>query len=168
MGAVGLNLEDLDSATGQLIPINEQAARIRAIREMAADKGLSSFFLNCRTDVYLGSPVSPEKRYDETLKRLRAWEEAGADGLYAPGLTDIELISQLCKEINRPYNVLGGPWISSYVALREAGVQRVSIGSGIARAVGTYTKNAYHDFVKGDYQFAKEAIPYADVNNLFK
>lgn len=167
MGAVGINLEDTDPKTNQLIPLTQQVERIRAIRKLANENDLP-LFINARTDVYWVSNIPPEKRYKETLQRLLAYKAAGADGLFVPGLTDVPLITKLCRETQLPLNILGGIWITSLDILKNAGVSRISIGSGIFRAATTYTQHAYRQFMRDDFSFLKDSISYDFINNLYK
>lgn len=167
IGAVGINLEDTDPETNQLIPLAQQVERIRAIRKLAHRNKLP-LFINARTDVYWASDVPPEKRYRETLKRLVAYKEAGADGLFVPGLTDVSLMSKLSNKTQLPLNILGGFWITSLDTLTNAGVARVSIGSGIFRAAITCAQNAYRQFIRDDFSFLKNCLSYEFTNNLLK
>lgn len=169
LGAVGLNLEDLDPATEKLIPLPEQVARIEMIRHLEAP-----CFINARTDVYLSPSYakwSPEQKYEETLKRLLAFKAAGADGLFVPGLTDLNVIRCLTSATQLPFNVLGGDWIQSLEALKDAGVARVSVGSGIFRAALTHAQLSYRAIAgPGDGQFSclKGNLGYDEINNLYK
>ncbi len=167
MGAVGINLEDTDPETNQLIPITQQVERIRAIRRLAHSNNLP-LFINARTDVYWMSHVPPEKRYEEALEKLLAYKAAGADGLFVPGLTDVSLMEKLCHETQLPLNILGGIWITSLSALKNAGVARVSIGSGIFRAAISYTQQAYRQFIQDDFSFLKDSLSYEFINSLYK
>lgn len=167
MGAVGINLEDTDPETNQLIPLTQQVERIRAIRKLANENNLP-LFINARTDVYWSSNIPPEKRYEETLRRLVAYKKAGADGVFVPGLTDVPLITKLCHETQLPLNILGGDWITSLDILKNAGVARISIGSGIFRAATTYTQHAYRQFIRNNFSFFKNSISYESINNLYK
>lgn len=167
MGAVGINLEDTDPETNQLIPLTQQVERIRAIRNLANQNNLP-LFINARTDVYWSSNVLPEKRYEETLQRLLAYKSAGADGVFVPGLTDVSLITKLYRETQLPLNILGGIWVTSVDALKKAGVARISIGSGIFRATATHTQQAYLQFIRDDFSFLKGSLSYEAINNLYK
>src|SRR5882724_2949563 len=87
-GAVGMNLEDAPGESGS--PLTELAAqmqKIRAVREAAATAGVP-LVLNARTDVYLLQVGEPSSRYDETVRRLCACRDAGADCVFVPGLRD--------------------------------------------------------------------------------
>lgn len=166
IGAVGINLEDTDPETNQLIPLPQQVERIRAIRKLAHKNNLP-LFINARTDVYWTNSISSEKRYEETLRRFVAYKEAGADGLFVPGLTDVSLITRLSSETQLPINILGGIWITSLDTLRNKGVARVSIGSGIFRAAVTYTQHAYRQFIRDDFSFLRDSLSYEAINSLY-
>jgi 2-methylisocitrate lyase-like PEP mutase family enzyme len=133
-GAIGMNLEDVtgDEESSQVaIPL--QVEKIRAIRETAASLGVP-FVLNARTDAYL-MPIGPEAtRFERTVERLRAYREAGADCLFAPGVYDLETIKKLVKAVEAPLNILANPACPPVPEMEKAGVARVSAGSGIMRA----------------------------------
>jgi len=128
-GAVGCNLEDSFPANGKLRQTADQVARIRRARQMA-DQANMRFFINARTDVFFQRP--PEQ-HDETMvveaiERARAYADAGADGLFAPGLANIELIARLAEASPIPLNIMVGDATPSLRALAEHGVARVSHG----------------------------------------
>lgn len=127
-GAVGLNFEDrIIGGTGLHAP-EVQAARIAAIRE-AADRAGVPFFINARCDVFFQKNSAPHKDLmPEALARAAAYAEAGANGLFVPGLTDLSLVTEICARQPLPVNVMRpmeGPEIT---ALAEAGVARISHG----------------------------------------
>ena len=167
MGAVGINLEDTDPETNQLIGIDQQADRIRAIHKLITKNNLP-LFINARTDVYWSSNISLDKRYEEALRRLLAYKAAGADGIFVPGLNDVSIISKLHSATNLPVNVLGGTWITSIDFLKNTGIARISIGSGIFRSEVTYTQQVYRQFSRGDFSFLKNIISYDAINDLYK
>src|SRR5713226_539866 len=132
--AIGMNLEDVtgDDASSH-VELVLQVEKIRAIRETAKSLGVP-FVLNARTDIYL-LPVGPEaSRFERTVERLRAYRDAGADCLFAPGLYDRETIAKLVKAVEAPVNILANPACPPLAELEEIGVARVSAGSGIMRA----------------------------------
>jgi 2-methylisocitrate lyase-like PEP mutase family enzyme len=133
-GAIGMNLEDVtgdDESSQVALPL--QVEKIRAIREMAKSIGVP-FVLNARTDVYL-MPIGPEAtRFERTVERLRAYRDAGADCLFAPGIYDRETIAKLVKAVKAPINILANPACPPMAELEKIGVARVSAGSGIMRA----------------------------------
>ncbi|MFU8871574.1 isocitrate lyase/PEP mutase family protein [Micromonospora sp. SL4-19] len=124
LGVVGVNLED-GRPDGTLAPPELAAAKIAAVK--AAVPGL---FVNARTDAWwLGVPGPRE----EAVRRLRAYREAGADGLFVPGAPD-DTIGLLAAESGRPLNVLHRPGGLSLAELGRLGVARVSTGSLLFRA----------------------------------
>lgn len=168
-GAAGLNLEDVtgdDEST--LVPVALQMEKIRAIREASAAMGVS-LVINARTDIYL-MPIGPAAtRFERTVERLRAYREAGADCVFAPGLQDRELIAKLVKAVDAPLNILlqaGGPGIAE---LQKLGVARASTGSGLMRmAMGAAQRMAKALRVGGDFsELVRDAIPYAEINGMF-
>jgi methylisocitrate lyase len=127
--AVGCNLEDSFPANGRLREIADQAARIRSARQ-AADAGNFRFFINARTDIFFQLP--PEHHNDakvvEAIERARAYADAGADGIFAPGLVDISLIARLAEASPLPLNIMIGDTTPAVAALAQNGVARVSYG----------------------------------------
>jgi len=130
-GAVGCNLEDSFPANGKLRKTIDQVDRIRRTRK-TADAADVPFFINARTDVFFQRP--PTEHDDamivEAIERARAYAEAGADGLFAPGLVDITLISRLAEASPLPLNIMVGDGTSPLRVLAEHGVARVSYGPG--------------------------------------
>jgi 2-methylisocitrate lyase-like PEP mutase family enzyme len=130
-GAVGCNLEDSFPATGKLRETADQCARIRRARQTAGTTNIR-FFINARTDVFLQGP--PEQHNDtmvaEALERARAYADAGADGIFAPGLIDISLIARLAEASPLPLNIMIGEGSPPIPALARHGVARVSHGPG--------------------------------------
>ncbi|MFI8891208.1 isocitrate lyase/phosphoenolpyruvate mutase family protein [Streptomyces paradoxus] len=116
VGAVGINLED------GLGPAARHAAKIAAVKRAAP-----GLFVNARTDTHwLGDG-------DGTLARLDAYQQAGADGVFVPGLTDPRGIEALVRRLEVPLNVLYSPGGPSVARLADAGVRRVSLGSLLYR-----------------------------------
>jgi 2-methylisocitrate lyase-like PEP mutase family enzyme len=128
-GAVGCNLEDSFPANGKLRETVDQAARLRRARQ-TADAANVPFFINARTDVFFQLP--PEQHDDamivEAIKRTRAYADAGADGIFAPGLVDIVLIARLARASPLPLNIMAGDGTPPLTVLAEHGVARVSHG----------------------------------------
>jgi 2-methylisocitrate lyase-like PEP mutase family enzyme len=130
-GAVGCNLEDSFPANGKLRDTVDQAERIRRARH-TADAANMRFFINARTDVFFQRP--PAEHDDAmvagAIERARAYAEAGADGIFAPGLVDITLIARFAEASPLPVNIMVGDGFSSLRVLAEHGVARVSYGPG--------------------------------------
>lgn len=133
-GAVGINLEDALPGGPGLIALEDQLARIRAAREAAEAADVPDFFINARTDVFLRQIGEPEGRLEETLTRGRAFAEAGASGLFVPGLLDLAKLSELTAAWPLPVNALAAPTGPSVKELAGAGVRRVSLGAGVMLA----------------------------------
>ena len=128
-GAIGCNLEDSFPANGKLRETFAQVDRLRCARKRA-DAANPAFFINARTDVFFQKP--PEQHDDamvaEALDRARAYAEAGADGLFAPGLADITLIAHLADASVLPLNIMITDGAPPTRSLAEHGVARVSYG----------------------------------------
>ena len=124
-GAVGINFED-GRAPGGLRDTPDQALRIAAIR--AATK----LFINARTDAFLQAKAATHDAamLDATLERARAYADAGADGLFVPGLVDEALIARCCERSPLPVNVMMSPSAPSAARLAALGVSRISHGPG--------------------------------------
>jgi 2-methylisocitrate lyase-like PEP mutase family enzyme len=131
IGAVGVNFEDRVVDGEGLYSIDEQSARIRAIRKAADDLSVP-IFINARTDVFL--PLDPathiKSHLDEAINRTAAYSEAGASGFFAPGLVNPDFIGRLCKESPLPVNIMVWPGIPSSMQLADLGVARISYGGG--------------------------------------
>ncbi len=149
-GLVGGSIED---ATGD---------RVRAAAEMA--RGLP-FVLTARAENHLYGCDN----LDDTITRLRAFEEAGADVLYAPGLPDLEAIKTVCASVSKPVNVvmgLKGP-VYSVLELQDAGVRRISVGGSMARAaLGALMRAAKEVKEVGTFTYAAGALPGAEIAPL--
>jgi len=128
-GAVGCNLEDSFPANGKLRDTKDQADRIRSARQ-AADASNIRFFLNARTDVFFQRPSAQhdDAMLAEAIERAHAYSEAGADGLFAPGLANITLIARLAEASPLPLNIMVVDATPAVRALAEQGVARVSHG----------------------------------------
>jgi len=169
-GAIGFNLED---ATGDsrrpLFALEQQIERIRAARE-AADNMSIRVVINARTDVYLAKVGEPATRFAETVRRLNAYRQAGADCLFVPGVTDMPTLTQLVRSVPSPLNVLAGPGMPPVAVLQHIGIARLSVGSAIMRAALAVARGAADELLqKGTYHtFLDRNIPYSEVNELMK
>ncbi|GAA4257909.1 isocitrate lyase/phosphoenolpyruvate mutase family protein [Azospirillum formosense] len=166
-GAVGINIEDgLDG--GGLRDPADMLARLRAAR-MAADAAGVPLFLNARTDVFWQRIGPEDQRLALAVERLRAYRDAGADGLFVPGRMDLPTIRGLAAATDLPLNVLGGAGMPPIPELASAGVARVTVGSGPMRAaMGVVRAIAEELAGPGTYErILGVAIPYPDLNALF-
>ncbi len=126
-GVAGLSIEDRDGDA--LIPFADAVARMRAARA-AIDRSGTDVVLVGRCEAYL----MPTLDLDEVVRRLRAYGDAGADCLYAPGLKTLDAVAHLVRSVDRPVNAnLTGTGLS-VAEMAGVGVRRVSIGAALARA----------------------------------
>jgi len=163
VGLVGGSIED---ATGDpnapIYDLSQSVERIQAAAEAARDL---PFLLTARAENHLwGRPD-----LDDTIKRLQAFSEAGADVLYAPGLPHIEAIKTVCCAVNKPVNVVMGLTGRSYsvAELSDAGVRRISVGGSFARAAfGALMRAAEELKSTGTFTYAEDAIPDAVISQF--
>jgi 2-methylisocitrate lyase-like PEP mutase family enzyme len=162
-GAVGVNLEDGTD------PPTLLAAKIEAARR-AADRAGVDLFVNARTDVYLRRLVAPEHAAQEVIERGRRYREAGADGLFVPGLVDGEGIREVAAAVDLPLNVLLVPGLPAAGELRTLGVRRLSVGAWIARsAYGLARRVATQLLAEGRAEATPEPeASSAELNALFR
>ncbi|MFD1884908.1 isocitrate lyase/PEP mutase family protein [Paenibacillus wenxiniae] len=128
-GAVGINLEDQLPQGNGLYSIQQQQARIRAARE-AADEAAIPLFINARTDIFLQAAVETHDlaHIEAALQRAHAYAEAGAHGIFVPGLVDEQLIQLVCQQSQVAVNVMISAASPSIPALTACGVARISYG----------------------------------------
>ncbi|SEH02708.1 2-Methylisocitrate lyase, PEP mutase family [Nonomuraea solani] len=168
-GAVGVNLEDSTAPGGPLFDIAGQSARLRAAREAAAAAGLPDLFVNARTDVFLFAIGQAEARLDDVLARTAAYAEAGADGIFVPGLLDLDVLKTLCAESPLPVNAMAGAGGPSVTELAQAGVRRISLGTGLAQAAYTATRRAAAElFGPGTFTTLDDSLDFGELNALFR
>jgi len=144
-GAIGMNLEDL-AGEDSLVELPLQIEKIRAVRGAASSASVP-FVLNARTDVFLAAIGPEETRFERTVERLRAYRKAGADCVFAPGLTDLDTIAKLVKAVDAPLNILALAAGPPMAELERAGVARVSTGSGIMRAAMGLTQRIAKEMI---------------------
>lgn len=167
VGAVGVNLEDSRAPGGPLFDVAEQAARLAAAREAAAAAGLPDLVVNARTDVFLFGIGEPEDRMDAVLARARAYAEAGADGLFVPGLLDLDALRALCAASPLPVNAMAGPGGPTVADLAAAGVRRVSVGTALAQSAYTAAHRAAAEILQqGTFTTLGDALDFGTLNGL--
>jgi 2-methylisocitrate lyase-like PEP mutase family enzyme len=166
-GVAGLSIED---STGNrerpLYELPEAVERVRAARE-ALDADGSGVLLVARAECFLVSHADPLR---ESLRRLRAYAEAGADVLYAPGPVDREQIREIIAvAAPKPVNVLMSRDVGMRVAdLAELGVRRISVGSALARAAwGGFIRTA-EELAKGNFSGFGSLADSVELNALFR
>jgi 2-methylisocitrate lyase-like PEP mutase family enzyme len=167
--ATGLAGASIEDSTGRPDdPLYEPALaveRIRAAAEIAHSLPFP-FLLTARAENYLvGRPD-----LHETIRRLEAYQDAGADVLYAPGLTTRDDIAAVVNSVDRPVNVLMGlKGVRLSVGdLSAIGVRRISVGSALARAaLRAFLRAAQEMREHGTFTFGEDAIAYRDISDLF-
>lgn len=157
-GAAGINLEDGAGAPALL------ARKIEAIKAAAARAGVD-VFVNARCDVWLKN-LAPGREVDEVLQRARDYVAAGADGLFAAGVTAVADIQALVAGQPLPLNVMARPALPGLDELQRLGVRRLSAGSAIAEAAWGRAQRAAAGFLQhgaGNDLF-DGAAPYPQIN----
>jgi 2-methylisocitrate lyase-like PEP mutase family enzyme len=159
-GLAGGSIED--GSADPAHPIYEFKLAVERVAAAAEAAHAHGFMLTARAENYLHG--RPELL--DTIRRLQAFSEAGADVLYAPGLTNLDIIREVCACVTKPVNVLMGFKGATFAVdeLGRAGVKRISVGGAFARAaLGAFIRAAREVKEKGTFSFAADAIPYADV-----
>lgn len=166
-GAVGGSIEDASGRPDD--PIYERELAVERVR--AAAEAVRSlpfpFTLTGRAENYLvGRPD-----LIDTITRLQAYQEAGADVLYAPGLASKEDIAAVVRSVDRPVNVVMGLQGAqlSLAELAKLGVKRVSVGSALSRvALGVFLRAAGEMRERGTFTFAAEAVSFREISAMFE
>ena len=155
-GAVGGSIEDFDRS-GEIYPLEHAVARVAAARE-AADRLDFPFTLTARAENLIrGNPD-----LDDTIARLQAYEGAGADVVYAPGLRTTDEIRAVCSATTQPVNVLAFPGLSMPEAV-AAGARRISVGGGLTWiAVGAMIAAARQMREQGDFSALVVRLEHTD------
>jgi 2-methylisocitrate lyase-like PEP mutase family enzyme len=167
-GLVGGSIEDASGrAADPIYPLQLSIERVKAA--VGAARSLSfPFVVTARAENLIhGRPDLPD-----TIRRLEAFADAGADVLYAPGLKTREEIDAVVRAVApKPVNAIMGlaGTALSLDELANLGVKRVSVGSSLARAAyGAFLRAAREIKQNGTFTYAREAVPFAEINALFK
>jgi 2-methylisocitrate lyase-like PEP mutase family enzyme len=159
-GAVGVNLEDGVGAPELLA---------RKIRACKASPSTAHVFVNARTDVFLRNLSASEDRVADVRSRARLYAEAGADGLFVPGIVAPTEIQAVTSATPLPVNVLAMPGLPSVTDLPRLGVRRLSVGPKLAQSAYTAMRRAWVELVEhGTYaRLFDSDLTFADFNELF-
>ena len=165
-GLAGCSIEDHtgrreDPIFDFALAVERIEAAVSACRTLPHD-----FVLTARAENFLWG----RSDLDDTIKRLQAFEAAGADVLYAPGLHDLETIATVCGALTRPVNVVMGLPGTTFGAseLADAGVKRISVGSALARLAFGAVVNAAREMADGGtFKFAEAAIGFSELEKVF-
>ncbi|MCM3243199.1 MULTISPECIES: isocitrate lyase/PEP mutase family protein [Cytobacillus] len=158
-GAIGINLEDGSGDPNRpIFEISSQKEKIAAIKELSESRNMP-LFINARTDIYWLNIGDSPTLLQEALKRAKAYQAAGADCIFIPGLTDMKIIKKIREEISCPINLLVDPEMPSLTELSNIGIERLSCGSVPFRATLTYlrtiseeivNRQTFHQMTNGD------------------
>ena len=162
-GLAGCSIEDHTGDPAKPIydfklAVERVAAAVDAARALKRD-----FVFTARAENFLWGRTD----LDDTIRRLQAFEVAGADVLYAPGITDIETVRTICSSLSKPVNVLAVPSLT-VKALAEAGARRISLGSKLATFAYGMIENASREILRdGTFGFARAGMAFSRVQALF-
>jgi 2-methylisocitrate lyase-like PEP mutase family enzyme len=165
-GAVGGSIEDATGdAAKPIYDFDHAVERVAAAVEVARELPFP-FTLTARAENFLhGRPD-----LDDTLRRLQAFEQAGADVLYAPGLRDLAILRTVVSSLKKPFNALMASADPKLTVrdLGDAGVKRISTGSGLARlALGAFLKGARALKDQGSFAWIADAVPSRELKDIF-
>jgi 2-methylisocitrate lyase-like PEP mutase family enzyme len=173
-GIVGINIEDSIELNPILIDEMEFCERISAIRALSDSLGFH-LVINARTDSFYTSLASPREKLSESIKRGNKYREAGADCIFVQPVWEKETISTLVKEIDAPINILANPGIGggiplSVSELRDLGVARLSLGSGLMKATLALIKKVADELSeKGTYNILIDTLtPFPEAAMAYK
>ncbi|WP_348527055.1 isocitrate lyase/phosphoenolpyruvate mutase family protein, partial [Mesorhizobium sp.] len=135
------------------------AAAVEAARALKHD-----FVFTARAENFLWGKTD----LDDTIKRLQAFEKAGADVLYAPGISDVDMVRTICSSVSRPVNVMARPGFT-VADLAMAGVKRISLGPWLTSfAYGMLETAAREIQQDGTFGFTRAAMPFGKLQALFR
>ncbi len=162
-GAAGFSIEDFDPAAGSIDDVDLAATRVALAAE--ASRALSEpLVLTGRAENHIRGVDD----LDDTIARLIAYRDAGADAVYAPGLTDLEQIAAVVEAVGVPVNVLALPDGPTIAELASVGVRRVSVGSLLAGAAyGTLVAGARELLDEGTSRYAESMVSRAALKEAF-
>lgn len=162
-GLAGCSLEDFSGDADKPIYDFSQAVERVAAAAEAARALKRDFVFTARAENFLHQRLD----LDDTIKRLQAFEKAGADVLYAPGIADIATVRTICSSVSKPVNVLAVPGFTM-AELTQAGAKRISLGSKLTNfAFGMIERAAHEMLDKGTFEFSREAMAFARLQAMF-
>jgi 2-methylisocitrate lyase-like PEP mutase family enzyme len=167
-GVVGCNLEDGTALPDQPIrPIEDAVARIRAAREAANVAGVP-LVINARVDLYLKNVGDAQRRFDETVRRSKAYLAAGADCIYPFALADMETVARLVKAVDAPINIVARVGSPPAAAFERIGVARISVAAGASLAAASLIQNIGKELrATGRFDALEHSVNRADLQKLF-
>ena len=163
-GVAGLSIEDsTGDPASPLFDFDLAVERVRAARAAIDESGTGALLTGRSEGFIAGRPDLPE-----TLRRLAAYAEAGADCLYAPGIRSPEEIAAVVEAVApKPVNVLAGSDFTTFAELAALGVRRISVGGALARAAWSGFLDAAREIAEqGTFKALGRAIPHAEIEGL--
>ncbi len=167
IGLAGCSLEDHTGVVSK--PIYDFSLAVERIEAaaQARDTLAHDFVITARAENFMWGITD----LDETILRLQAFEKAGADVLYAPGLRDITMIKTVCQSLTKPVNVVMGLPGNTYsmAELADAGVKRISVGASMARfAYSMFVHAAQEVMSQGTFSYSKDAMGFSELASYFE
>jgi len=160
-GLAGCSIEDMGS-DGTIYEFEQAAERVWAAAEAAKSLPFT-FTLTARCENFLVGRLD----IGDSIKRLQAYQQAGADVLYAPGLRTMDEVRSVVESVDKPVNVLPGPEMT-FEELSALRVKRISVGSGLSRvALGAFIRAAKDMKENGTFDFGKDAASFGDLTRIF-
>jgi 2-methylisocitrate lyase-like PEP mutase family enzyme len=162
-GLAGCSIEDFSGdASAPIYEFGLAVERVAAAAD-AARSLKQDFVFTARCENLLRG----RNDLDDTIRRLQAYEKAGADVLYAPGIADTETVETICKAVSKPVNVLVVPGFT-VAALSAAGARRLSLGSKLTTACYGLLQTAAQEMLEqGTFEFSRSGMPFARAQELF-
>lgn len=167
-GIAGINIEDTQHNNHSLRTAESQSERIDCIRQTASAMGIP-LFINARTDVYLNTNhLSAEEKLAETIRRGKAYKDAGADGFYPIFLKAKADMEAVIQAVALPVNILLLPGIPDAGTLQQTGVARLSLGPGFLKTAISAMKNTAEKLLhyEGMEEVKENPVTTAYINNL--
>jgi 2-methylisocitrate lyase-like PEP mutase family enzyme len=155
-GAVGGSIEDWDRVEQRIYELDRAVERVAAAAEAARELDFP-FTFTARAENH----IHGHDDLDDTIARLQAFERAGADVLYAPGLRTVDEIRAVCDAVSKPVNVLAFSNLS-FAEIAEAGAQRVSVGGALTWVAVKAAADAAEAMRQGDFSALAARVPLAD------
>ncbi len=168
-GAVGFNLEDgTPRPETPVRTIEDASARLRAARQAADAAGIPAV-INARIDLYLKNVGDVASRFDDTVRRAKAYLAAGADCIYPFGFIDMDTIARLVQAIGAPINIVARAGSPPVDALERIGVARVSIASGATLSVMSLIKRIAEELRRsGRFDVLEHSMNRPEAQQLFE
>ena len=167
VGAVGINLEDMDPARGTLVPVSVQVRKIQKVREVGDAAGVP-IVINARTDAFRHAAQGARAGLEEAIRRAIRYRDAGADCLYPMGLTDGPAIEEFVRAVEFPTNVMVRKGLPPLVELERIGVKRISFGPSASYATMGFLRRIGEEVLKrGSFDLLLDgAISFEELNRL--